>query len=87
MQPSEYAEKLKDISAALAELCEKVCQPDYCEKTPHTEFMRDVSIALELGQREVDLLSEAIDDPEAIGEFNPKYFAEFCKRYDERHQQ
>jgi len=87
MQPSEYAAQFEDISTKLAELREKAAQSDYCEKTPYAEFMRDVSIALELRQREVDLFSEIMDDSDAIGEFDPKYFMEFCKRYDERHGQ
>jgi hypothetical protein len=83
MQPSDYAGQFGDISEGLADLCEKMQQPDYCEKTPYSDFIRDVSIALELGQKEVDLFSEMIDD---IGS-DMQYFNDFCKRYDEQHRQ
>jgi hypothetical protein len=85
MQPSDYAATNREIDAALDALADKISHPDYCDKTPYTEFQRDIAVGLELTQRRIDIYSELID--EVFVDFDDTYFKQFTKRFDERHSQ
>lgn len=79
MQPSEYAEQFGDIRESIESLIDKLSDPEYYTKYGAGEYSRDIAVALELGQKEVDLYTEIIDE---IGA-DMTGFNEFSKRFDE----
>ena len=74
-QQNEYKERAEQIREGVDALLEKLNDPNYKK----VNFTRDIASALELGQLEVDLYTDAID---FIGS-DLKGFNEYSKKFDE----
>ena len=62
MDKKAYADKFSETSDILGQLAAKLENPDYCETTSRAEFIRDISIALEQGQKVVETFTEIIEE-------------------------
>ena len=71
--------KYQEIHEGLQAILEKITAADYCEKTPRTEFQRDIAQALELGQQKEDGLQDLLDGLSC----DMEYFKEYSKIFDE----
>lgn len=81
MDKAEARQNFSDTSEVLGQLAAKMESPDYCEKVTSEEYNRDLSIALEQGQKIIDTFSEIIDGIDT----DNSDFKKFCRQYEKTH--